>query len=166
MRAHEIIMLTVGDAARGHDLTWIGKRRKQRTAKLGRQLRTELDAYLARYAAAVGRPLTDDDPLFCPMKGFPGGRVNWGVPIRHTDTVRTLLRHAAFAANLPRIAPHDLKRTAARMMHEAKAADGGHIFTAVEIADVLDHTNLDVTRRCYIGPLDTAAKERAADLFD
>ncbi len=61
--------------------------------------------------------------------------------------------------------PHDLKRTAARMMHEARGADGGHLFDLLDIADVLDHSNPKVTKDCYIGPLGNDNKERAARLF-
>ena len=46
------------------------------------------------------------------------------------------------------LAPHDLKRTTARMLHEARSADGGHLFDLVDIADVLDHENPKVTKDC------------------
>jgi hypothetical protein len=51
------------------------------------------------------------------------------------------------------------------MMFEARSADGGHLFDLLEIAEVLDHSNPKVTKDCYIGPLDNATKERAAELF-
>ena len=63
------------------------------------------------------------------------------------------------------MAPHDLKRSAARMMHEARSADGGHLFDLLDVADVLDHSNPKVTKDCYIGPLGNANKDRAAALF-
>jgi hypothetical protein len=51
------------------------------------------------------------------------------------------------------------------MMFDARSADGGHLFDLLEIADVLDQSNPKVTKDCYVGPLDHAAKERAAALF-
>jgi hypothetical protein len=51
-----------------------------------------------------------------------------GCAIRQNDTLSRNLRKRAAAAGLGWMAAHDLKRTAGRMMHEARSADGGHLF--------------------------------------
>jgi len=88
-----------------------------------------------------------------------------GAGITTAQGIRVLLARRAEAAGLGYMAPHDLKRSAARMMHEARSADGGHLFDLLDVADVLDHSNPKVTKDCYIGPLGNANKDRAAALF-
>lgn len=51
------------------------------------------------------------------------------------------------------------------LIDEAKSADGGHLFDLLDIADVFDHSNPEVTKDCSIGPLENGNKERAARLF-
>ncbi|MEY2475341.1 MAG: integrase/recombinase XerC [Actinomycetota bacterium] len=167
MRSQELVGATVGMVRQAPSLSWIGKRKKARTATAGPALVAVIAEYLRQYAVAVGRPLNDDDPLFCKARHsrcYPD-QLQWGVGITTTAGVRALVLRRARVAGFDYLAPHDLKRTAARIMHEARSADGGHLFDLLEIADVLDHSNPKVTKDCYIGPLDTASKDRAAELF-
>lgn len=167
MRVSELLGLTIGTVRRLPNLAWKGKANKPRTAVAGPALVDAITRYLALYEAHVGRPLADSDPLLCPNRGGPGraGHAHWGQPIHASNTVCRILDKRAAAAGLAHIAPHDLKRSAARIMHEARGADGGHLFDLLEISDVLDHSNPKVTKDCYIGPLGNASKERAALLF-
>lgn len=167
MRCSELLGLTVGSLRRAPDLTWTGKANKARTAKAGAALTQLIGLYLDLYAAGLDRPLSDDDPIFCKAAhSRHADRLAWGEPITSQPGVRLLLLRRAEAAGLGYMAPHDLKRTAARMMHEARGNDGGHLFDLLDIADVLDHSNPKVTKDCYIGPLGNANKDRAAELFD
>jgi hypothetical protein len=50
-------------------------------------------------------------------------------------------------------------------VHEARSADGAHLFDLLEIAHVVDHSDPKVTKDCHIGALDATNKDRAAALF-
>jgi integrase len=167
MRTFELLSLTVGMVRRAPELAWTGKRNKARTATAGPALVAVIAEYLARYEAAKHRPLEDSDPLFCPARHsrYYPDQLLWGRRITTTAGIRQLLQRRARLAGFAHLSPHDLKRSAARMMHEARSADGGHLFDLLEISEVLDHSNPKVTKDCYIGPLDHAAKDRAAALF-
>ena len=165
MRVSELRTLTVGAVHRAPDLAWIGKANKARTAKAGPGLLSVIRRYLDRYEAELG-PLPDQLPLFCPtIHSRRPNELRWGQPMTTNQAIRLLILRRAETAGVGYLAPHDLKRTAARMMHEARSADGAHLFDLLDIADVLDHSNPKVTKDCYIGPLDTANKDRAAALF-
>jgi integrase len=162
MRIAELIALTIGDATRIRgELAWTGKRNKHRTATIGARLLVVMDRYLATYPNA--RPC---DPLIC---GAERGRhahrlIRWGQPMP-VDTFRRRLALRCEQAGLPVMAPHDLKRTCARILHDTRSADGGHVFYLVDIADILDHSNAQVTQRCYIGPLGNENKANAASVL-
>lgn len=171
MRVSELRTLTIADLRHAPHLTWTGKARKQRTAICGTELLALIQRYLARYSAALSRPLQDTDPVISAGHAGPGhdgsaDHLNWGQANTSSVPIRRRIAHRAHIAGLGHLTPHDLKRTAARMMHEARSADGGHLFDLLEIADVLDHSNPKVTKDCYIGPLGSDNKRRAADLFD
>jgi integrase len=166
MRPFELLAQTVGTVRRAPDLAWKGKRNKTRTAVAGPILIALIHDYLTRYEQAVARPLIDADPLSCRTRHSRSrGALAWGEPITTTAAIRLIAKRRAARAGLGHMAPHDWKRTSGRMMHEARGADGGHLFDLLDIADVLDHSNPKVTKDCYIGPLGNANKERAAELF-
>jgi integrase len=166
MRVAELLHLDVAALRQAPSLAWTGKARKMRTAQAGPDLTALIRRYLDAYAAALTRPLHDTDPVFCTsVHARHPDLLRWGTPITTAAGLRCLLRRRASLAGIGYLAPHDLKRTAARMMHEARSADGGHLFDLLDIADVLDHSNPKVTKDCYIGPLGNANKDRAAALF-
>jgi integrase len=166
MRVTELRSLTVGGIRRAPQMHWIGKANKPRSAKAGPALVDLIDRYLARYEQEIGRALTDDMPAFCPaVHSRRPGELRWGHALTTNQGIRLLLVRRSEAAGVGYMAPHDLKRTAARMMHDARTADGAHMFDLLDIADVLDHSNPKVTKDCYVGPLDTTNKDRAAALF-
>lgn len=170
MRAAEIIGLTVADLHLGHtppQITWIGKGRRSRDLVPGARMLELLADYLARFAAALGRPLRSDDPVIC--RGKPGrgtGQLSWGRPIKQTCSVRQIVLLRAQAAGIGHLAPHDLRRSTAGILHNTKDASGAHFFDLLDIAKVLDHADPATTMRSYIDPMDTDVAERAGRVLD
>ena len=166
MRVTELLNLAVGTIRRAPDLSWLGKANKPRTAQAGPELVAVIREYLTRYAAGSGDDPHDDAPVFCPAQHSRRAHLlRWGSGITTAAGLRLLLARRVRTAGLGYMAPHDLKRTAARIMHDARSDDGGHLFDLLDIADVLDHSNPKVTKDCYIGPLGNDNKARAAALF-
>jgi integrase len=64
------------------------------------------------------------------------------------------------------VAPHDLRRTAAGLLHRSTAADGSHHFDLLDIQKVLGHSDPATTMRSYLDPLDTGVLARAAMVLD
>jgi integrase len=170
LRAAEIIALEVGDLHLGDapaQIRWIGKARRSRRVVVGRDLGALLGRYLAAYEAGTGRPLSCGDPVICRGRAGSGsGQLWWGRAIVQTCSVRDIVLDRAEAAGLGHVSPHDLRRTAAGILHRAKSADGGHLFDLRDIQQVLDHVDPATTQRSYLDPLDTDTKERAAALLD
>jgi integrase len=68
---------------------------------------------------------------------------------------------------LGHIAPHDLRRSAAGILHHARGTDGGHLYDLMDIAHVLDHADTATTQRSYIDVLDKQdVKRRAGHTLD
>jgi len=170
MRAAEIIHLRLYDLQLTDNppqIRWIGKARRPRRIVPGEALLSLLGRYLAAYHAATGCRLAADSPVVC--RGKPGagiGQVAWGYRFARTCSVQVIVRDRATAAGLGHMSPHDLRRTAAGILHRAKSADGGHLCDLRDIQQVLDHTDPATTQRSYLDPLDTGTKERAAAYLD
>jgi integrase len=170
MRAAEIINLRIGDLHLTDDppqIRWIGKARRSRRIVVGAGLSDVLAHYLTAYEAHTGRTLAPAAHAIC--RGKPGngiGQVSWGNPIARTCSVQRIVALRAAAADLGHLSPHDLRRSAAGILHHAKSADGGHLFDLRDIQQVLDHADPATTQRSYLDPLDTGTKERAARYLD
>ena len=83
-----------------------------------------------------------------------------------TSAQRILIRRAA-TARLGHVAPHDLRRTAAHILHTDKTSDGGHRYDLYDIQQVLDHADPATTQRSYLDQSDTAqVKLRAGKTLD
>ena len=166
MRVAEIAHLTVGDL-RADSIEWIGKKNRPRKASIGPALSQLLADYLGRYEAALGRPLAPTDPVVCREKpGHGRGQVSWGSPFAQPCSIHRLVTLRASAANLGHVSPHDLRRSAAGILHHAIAADGGHLFDLLDIQRVLGHSDPATTMRSYIDPMDTGVLARAAVVLD
>ncbi len=168
VRAAEIIHMTMRnldlDAAR---LDWIGKGSRARKIILGPKLLDLLHHYLDRYETAIGRSLRPDDPLICREKpGAGAGNVSWGNPIRQVCSVQKIVLDISTSAGLGHMSPHDLRRTAAGILHRSTDESGAHHFDLLDIQRVLDHTDPATTMRSYLDPMDTGVKARAADVLD
>jgi integrase len=168
LRVAEIIGLRVRNLDRdANTLRWIGKANRPRLVMLGAQLASRLADYLDRYRAAVRRPLRPDDALICREKPGRGrGALAWAHPIAQTCSLRRIVALRADAAGLGHLSPHDLRRTAAGILHHATDEHGAHQFDLLDIQRVLDHADPATTMRSYLEPIDTATKERAAHFLD
>jgi integrase len=172
-RGEEIIRLSVGNLGLTQQpptIEWIGKANRPRKIVVGDRLRSLLNDYLTRYATALGRPLDPSDPLICRQKpgtAVAGHRnISWGNRMKRTCNLYRLVLGRAAVAGLGHVTTHDLRRTAAGILHHTYSADGGHKFDLRDIQKTLDHANPQTTERSYLDPLDNDAKERAASVLD
>ena len=170
MRAAEIIHLTVGDL-RLHDaeprIEWIGKKRRARRIVPGPSLVATIDRLFDRRQQLLGRPLRPDDPVICCGKSGAGtGQLVPARPIAQTVSVQQIVARRASLAGLGHVAPHDLRRTAAGLLHRSVGPEGSHHFDLLDIQKVLGHSDPATTMRSYLDPLDTGALGRAAQVLD
>jgi integrase len=170
MRAAEIIGLRMGEVYLEDappQIGWIGKARRSRRIVCGAELVEILRRYLAIYRAHSPHHCDAEAHLVCRQKpGSGAGQVSWGNPIFRTCSIQRIVRLRAEAAGLGHMSPHDLRRSAAGILHRAVGEDGGHLFDLRDIQQVLDHSDPVTTQRSYLDPLDTGTKERAAALLD
>lgn len=169
LRAAEVRSLRIADI-HGSRIRFLGKGRKPRQVTFGPTFETLLDRWLRAYAAGLNRPLAPADPLICAAlrRGSApasAGRINWGQPMGLTG-FGDLLRRRALTAGLGHVEPHDLRRTAAAIMHNDLTPDGGHRFDLLDIQLVLDHADPATTQRSYLQQIDTGTKDRAGALLD
>lgn len=169
LRVHEIRQLSWGDLLPSGRLEWIGKGNKPRTASPGPVLLELLDRWRRQYQRQLHRPLRPTDPIICgcaPGNPATPNAVRWGQRITQNGTIRSLVVKRAEMAGLGHVATHDLRRTAASILHAAKTADGGHLYDLLDIQQVLDHSDPATTMRSYLAPMNTATKDRAGHTLD
>ena len=179
LRAQEIAGLRIGDL-RDLDtdhpsLHWTGKRYKPLHIAIGPQTIQALRSYLVEYRQCVGADLDSDLPLVCRRR--PGRTAN-GQPHRldygtglapgasGRASIWNIVTKAALSAGLGHVAPHDLRRTAAGILHRETGPDGAHLFDLLDIQKVLHHADPVTTMKCYLDPMDTEVIERAAVVLD
>ena len=170
MRAAEIIHLRIGDL-RLYDaeprIEWIGKKRRSRVIVPGLSLLTTLDALIDRRQQVLRRPLEEHEPVVCCGKSGAGsGQLVPDRPIAQTVSVQQIVARRAQQAGLGHVAPHDLGRTAAGLLHSSVGPDGSHHFDLLDIQKVLGHSDPATTMRSYLDPLDTGVLSRAAQILD
>jgi integrase len=165
MRLAEIGSLTVGDVARLPVITWTGKGRKPRQMTAGERLVDAIRRYLAQYPEPKS-----DDPLICRQvmgAARQGGlrRLCWhqGPQPR---SLYWIVNERGKAAGLGHISPHDLRRSAAGILHRATTPEGAHHFDLLDIQRVLGHADPATTMKSYLEPMDTAVLDRAAGFLD
>ena len=173
MRVAEILALTWNNVT-DSQLSWMGKGRRTRQMTASRSLVAALQEWRTRWTAATGTPPAPSDTILRQLR--PGGDsftnehrvqpVNWSEPVRSRATFTELLWHRAALADLGYLAPHDLRRSAAAILHNAKGADGGHLFDLLDIQQVLGHADPATTQRSYLEPISTDTIDRAADYLD
>jgi len=76
------------------------------------------------------------------------------------------VKRRAELSGLGRVAPHDLRRTTASILHADVTDDGAHRFDLLDIQQILDHADPATTMRCYITPISTGTKDRAGIILD
>jgi integrase len=172
MRASEIGRLRIGDLTiegkRTH-LSWTGKGYKPRSATAGRTFTTALRRWLDAYTGGLGHVPAHDDPLICPQivtRWAHRAGINWGTPLRDTNGIWRYVTSRARIAGLGHVAPHDLRRSAAGILHRSKDESGRHDFDLLDIQKVLGHSDPATTMRCYLDPMDTEVIDRAAAFLD
>ncbi len=77
----------------------------------------------------------------------------------------TVTRRASLAG-LGHVAPHDLRRTAAGILHRAVNENGAHYFDLLDIQKVLGHADPATTMKSYLDPMDNGVYDRAANFLD
>jgi integrase len=169
IRVSEIGGLRLGDFDLAERrIAWTGKRRKPNTRSYGTSMAGVLADYLNRYAAAIHRPLRGTDPLICCNVGHRHApALQWGRGYKRPKcSLYKIVRRHADAAALGIVSPHDLRRTAVGILHDAKTDDGGHLFDLEDIRKIVDHAYATTTHLCYIAPRQNGEKDRAASVLD
>lgn len=114
----------------------VGKRLKVRSVAIPQWTRPYVVAWLRIYRERCDPAPTW--PLLCTIDGGGDGTLT-GKALRPASVYR-ILSAATVAAGLPEIAPHDLRRTAAKLMDDAGAG-----LTAIR--DALGHSSVATTER-------------------
>ena len=136
LRRHEIVALTL-DHLQQREEHWalvdlVGKAGHMRTVPVPDWVKSELDEWLAAAAIVRGR-------LF--RRVNKAGRA-WGEGLTE-KAVWHIVREAANRVGVAKLAPHDLRRTCARLCH----ASGGEL---EQIQFLLGHVSVQTTER-YLG---------------
>jgi integrase len=114
-------------------LDFLGKGRKRRTVAVPHWVKRMLDAWLVASAITEG-------PLFRVVRR--GGKIGPAQPLSE-DAIYTLVRKCGAAIGHPDLAPHDLRRTCAKLCRKA----GGEL---EQIQFLLGHASIQTTER-YLG---------------
>lgn len=172
MRRAEIGNLTVGHMATLPTITWLGKGRKSRQLVAGAQLQ---DA-TTRWLDLRRQHGCSEDPearLFQRRKSSRAdlrktpNPIDWTAPHGiHLQTVHDVVTARARQAGLGHVAPHDLRRSAASILHHSTTADGAHRFDLLDIQRVLGHADPATTMRSYLEPMDVDTTDRASHILD
>ena len=173
LRASEIGRLRIGDLAidgKQTHLSWTGKGYKPRSVTAGQAFTVALQRWLDAYTNGLGNVPAQGDPLICPQittRWAHLAGINWGTPLRDArNGVWRYVTTRAQTAGLGHVAPHDLRRTAAGILHRSKDENGRHDFDLLDIQKVLGHSDPATTMRCYLDPMDNEVIDRAADFLD
>ncbi len=170
VRCSEAVNLMWGDLAPDGRLMWTGKGRRPRTVTPGPTFLDLLARWRRQYEKGMGRPLEPTDPILCTdilgaaRQGGPR-RINWGKPMA-PRTFFHLVQRRAQIAGLGHVAPHDLRRSAAGILHNTRSADGGHVYDLLDIQLVLDHADAATTQRSYLQPMSNGVKKAAGATLD
>jgi integrase/recombinase XerC len=165
MRLAEISALNIDNLRQLPAINWTGKGHKPRRVTAGASLREVLASYLDAYGEpSPSSPIICREVLGAARQGGPR-RLDWGMRAQ-PRTVFTIVTNRAKAAGLGHVAPHDLRRSAAGILHNAVGPDGGHRFDLLDIQRVLGHSDPATTMRSYLEPMKTDVIDRAAKFLD
>ncbi len=172
MRAAEIAALTIADLRFDQSppqIHWIGKGRRPRHVVAGSNLVDAVERYLLIWQRQTGRrPRRTDYVINSQGEAGPHAKhrpMNFGAQAG-PKRVYHVVRDRAEAAGLGHVTPHDLRRSAAGILHHATTDDGGHQFDLLDIQKVLGHTDPATTMRSYLDPMDNAVQDRASVVLD
>lgn len=168
-RASEITALRVGDIdfQEGTLFVTVIKTKEEDDMPISADLDRELRVWLVEYAAALGRPLRDDDYLFPARTGNTiathyfdeeqGKRVYVRTPfVYHPDRpvqrTEKIVKSVLAALGLPTRyeGTHTLRRAVARAFFDSMAAETGYDNALRVVSALLHHANMSTTER-YLG---------------
>lgn|GEM_PF-4035090 len=166
LRNAEVRTLTWSCVHHDGSIQTIGKAGKLRTVYPGPTLAAQLATWRRYYERAVG-PATGTAPVLAVWTSRHC-RTTPPVPGIGRRTLEEICRNRAQLAGLPHLAPHDLRRTLARIMWDATDQHGTRLHDIAEVADALGHSarSLAVTQEAYIGPLSDKGRRAAGRLVD
>ena len=167
LRRAEICGLVWGDYD-GEVVRKLGKRNRMREVRPGPTMTELLAKWRRRYEAEIGRPVTDRDPLLVGVRINGAGHqpiLRFDLPLDYT-TVGRIFERRGQAAGLGKVKAHDARRATAQILHDARSADGGHLYDLLDIQKALDHTSPDTTQRSYIDHMNTSVKKAAGITLD
>ena len=166
LRSNEIRTLTWAELHLGGTrptINWTGKGRKARSVTPGRTLVSLINDWTGVWRTATGQLPQREQTLI--VGADRHGQLAYGSMCGAT-AIFDIVRRRAIAAGLGNVSPHDLRRTAAGILHHSKTDDGGHRFDLLDIQKVLGHADPVTTMRSYLDPMDTGVQERAATVLD
>jgi integrase len=158
LRLAEIASLTWRNL-QGDQLTWTAKGRKPRHIRLNPELVNLLARWHTEYARHT-EP-TPDSPLLVQVTKHRPPQLIWGTPLLPL-TLRLHVTRRAELAGLGHVATHDLRRSAASILHNARDATGAHIFDLLDIQQVLGHSDPATTMRSYLEPISSDIMDKAS----
>jgi integrase len=158
LRLSEIANLT-WDNLQGNQLTWTGKGHKPRKVTLNVEIARLLQLWHNEYQRQFD--VIGTTPVICRNTNQRPPGLVWGQPMTPLN-IGKHVNYRAVAAGLGHVAPHDLRRTTASILHNARDANGGHLFDLLDIQQVLGHSDPATTMRSYLEPITTDTLDKAA----
>lgn len=148
-------------------IAWTGKGNRPRHVAPGPNLVEALRSWRDTWTRRTGHHPEPHHYIVPPI--LPGDytthRLNFG-SIAGANNVPRIVNSRAKLAGLGHVAPHDLRRTAAGLLHHATTQHGGHLFDLLDIQKVLGHSDPATTMRSYLDPIDTDVIDRAGAVLD
>lgn len=163
LRQQEVAQLTWGDVKNDGRIARLGKMNRLREVFPGPTLTEMIARWRAFYGAHIG-PTTPDSPLLAAWPraqpaDTPNANLRAGLPAQ--GAIFDIVASRARNAGLGHVAPHDLRRSLAKIMHTE-----GCDLTQIQAALGHAETSGAVTQACYIGPLENSGRIAAGRMVD
>jgi integrase/recombinase XerC len=166
MRSSEIRTATLaGLSLSAPSLTFMGKGRKAATLPLPARLVELLTEWVRRYPQ---EHQSESSPLLCPngRGGLQNNAIAWGTQMC-VSSVGRIVKRCAERVHLGHVAPHDLRRSAAAILHNTVTPEGAHHYDLHDVQRTLRHADPATTMKHYMDPLDgEKAVRRAVHALD
>jgi len=151
-------------------LVLAGKKNRVREIHLGPRMDDLIHRWWRAYGRELGESPAPTMPIICTTRMTPPPEptpfLRWSEPISRQGIGAVVARRASLAG-LGHVAPHDLRRSAAQILHDTTTNDGARIYDLADIQAVLDHASPDTTQRAYLAPIHRRdAKAKAAITLD
>ncbi len=152
MRVNEIANLTVRATSQLPEVKWIGKANRARTLTAGHVLCDLIRSWIDKRTKHNGTP-HPDLPLLLPLVAPTAQRgrttrIDWtATRALNKSTLYLIVTNRAKIAGLGHVAPHDLRRSAASILHHSTTDDGAHKYDLLDIQRMLGHADPATTMR-------------------